>query len=645
MNLKQIANKIKPNANVTVTVAVVFGAFVLLLAAINRSVNIYDEGIILFGSVRVLSGDVPYRDFYANYGPGQFYALAALFKVFGPSVIVERIWDLLIRALTVGVIYQILQRTWNRKVALFASCVSVIWLSGFGYYGYPIFPCLLFSFLSIYFALPVFEGRHDSAALLMSGSCIGIVGLFRYDVGGMAAAGGALILGLFCHTQDANNSLEGNILVRSEAVYLGGIALVAGAASVMLLSAVSIRDIAQCVILSTTTYRQMRSLPFPSLIEIGRHLFSLEWSSGQLILYAPVVAAIVGVIGATQSGVRKSQRWVLAQISIFTALFYLKGVVRVSLAHMSLSLLPAVVIISVIIWQGRLRYWAANILLLAVTLCLVIASFFFVRNAALQFSENIAWARNPGSCHAAEGLERIRCFSIGQGDQAAIRYVQQRSQENEYIYVGSARHDKLYAGNTLFYFASKRLAATRWHQIDPGVQTTAAIQTEMVADLQKRKPRFVVLYSDWDWIEEPNDSRFSSGVTLLDDFIRANYLPVSSFGTITIYADAGQSLPLTSPGADALVLPSMTAEQWFNLALRCYQQRRYLESIGADQAAVRLKPDYAEAYNNIAAGYSALRLYEFAIPAAQQALRLKPDFPLARNNLNWALEQKRIGSH
>ena len=134
-------------------------------------------------------------------------------------------------------------------------------------------------------------------------------------------------------------------------------------------------------------------------------------------------------------------------------------------------------------------------------------------------------------------------------------------------------------------------------------------------------------------------------MTLLDDFIRANYLPVSSFGTITIYADAGQSLPLTSPGADALVLPSMTAEQWFNLALRCYQQRRYLESIGADQAAVRLKPDYAEAYNNIAAGYSALRLYEFAIPAAQQALRLKPDFPLARNNLNWALEQKRIGSH
>ena len=46
-------------------------------------------------------GDIPYRDFYANYGPAQFYALAVLFKVFGPSVVVERLWDLLIRSCTV----------------------------------------------------------------------------------------------------------------------------------------------------------------------------------------------------------------------------------------------------------------------------------------------------------------------------------------------------------------------------------------------------------------------------------------------------------------------------------------------------------------------------------------------------------------
>ena len=108
-------------------------------------------------------------------------------------------------------------------------------------------------------------------------------------------------------------------------------------------------------------------------------------------------------------------------------------------------------------------------------------------------------------------------------------------------------------------------------------------------------------------------------------------------------AQAG-SLSVT-PSADSLVSSTMTAEQWLNLSLYAYQHGRYLESIAAAQTALKLKPDYADAYNNIAAAYSALHLWDLAIAAAQEALRLKPDFPLARNNLNWALEQKRLAAH
>jgi hypothetical protein len=59
----------------------------------GRDINVYDEGLIVFGAIRVMNGDVPYRDFYANYGPAQFYVLAGLFKVFGPSILISRIWD------------------------------------------------------------------------------------------------------------------------------------------------------------------------------------------------------------------------------------------------------------------------------------------------------------------------------------------------------------------------------------------------------------------------------------------------------------------------------------------------------------------------------------------------------------------------
>ena len=40
--------------------------------------------------------------------------------------------------------------------------------------------------------------------------------------------------------------------------------------------------------------------------------------------------------------------------------------------------------------------------------------------------------------------------------------------------------------------------------------------------------------AEWDDFAEPNESVVSSGVTLLDDFIRAHYRPVRTFGAITV---------------------------------------------------------------------------------------------------------------
>ncbi len=46
----------------------------------------YSVGIV--GAFRILDGDVPYRDFWTIYAPGQFYVLAGLFLVFGKHLVV-----------------------------------------------------------------------------------------------------------------------------------------------------------------------------------------------------------------------------------------------------------------------------------------------------------------------------------------------------------------------------------------------------------------------------------------------------------------------------------------------------------------------------------------------------------------------------
>src|SRR5439155_18971756 len=79
-----------------------------------------------------------------------------------------------------------------------------------------------------------------------------------------------------------------------------------------------------------------------------------------------------------------------------------------------------------------------------------------------------------------------------------------------------------------------------------------------------------------------------------------------------------------------------TAESYLTLSLQLYQQQRYIEAIDACEAALKLRPDYAEAWNNICAAYNKLGRYEEAAVACEQALRCKPDLELARNNLQYA---------
>jgi hypothetical protein len=71
-------------------------------AALTAPVGRYDEGLALYDAERVATGDVPYRDFFVLYGPGQFYSLAAIFRLFGHSVAVERVYSCLITASSIS---------------------------------------------------------------------------------------------------------------------------------------------------------------------------------------------------------------------------------------------------------------------------------------------------------------------------------------------------------------------------------------------------------------------------------------------------------------------------------------------------------------------------------------------------------------
>ena len=98
------------------------------------------------------------------------------------------------------------------------------------------------------------------------------------------------------------------------------------------------------------------------------------------------------------------------------------------------------------------------------------------------------------------------------------------------MFVGLSQHDRIFINDVLIYFIMDRKPVTKWYEFDPGLQTLAPIQQEIVEELRRTKPKLIVLEDRWANIREPNESALSSGVTVLDDYIRSAFEPIARFG-------------------------------------------------------------------------------------------------------------------
>jgi hypothetical protein len=132
------------------------------------------------------------------------------------------------------------------------------------------------------------------------------------------------------------------------------------------------------------------------------------------------------------------------------------------------------------------------------------------------------------------GLERLACFRTDEATTETIAYVQHLTSPDDQVFIGLPRHDKIFINDILLYFAMNRKSATKWYEFNPGLQTSAPIQREMVGELERAKPKLIVIEAIGADVWEPNDSVFSSGVTVLDDYLRQAFEPIATFGSNTV---------------------------------------------------------------------------------------------------------------
>lgn len=502
--------------------ALVIGGLAYVLVGSLHYVGVDDEGCAVYGAVRILAGDLPYRDFWTVYSPGQMYLLAGVFKAFGASLLVERVVSVAILVSGSVLAYFVASMIFSRAGAVLMTVLWTISIDSCRFYGNTMLSTLLVSLAAWLFLLR-FLRAPGWVPLLSSGLLAGVATLFRQDFGAYNVLAAMVPLAIW-HRERVPAYVAVAISVPAAAV----VALLAGG--------VPARELmADVVWFPLTGYAAARRLPWPALIpSVGDASFlGYLWDLMDGFRFYFPLAVLIGVgVRATwlmrRGGLSRADFEVLGVFGPLAVLFLNQVRVRTDIPHSLPTWLPAMFLFGWLVLRlaptgARLACAAAGVVFGVVPL-LTKAAFVALLVSAVEvpeFAYSLPRARGIRDAPAKERYE------------AAIDYVRREVAPDEPIYVGNYRHDMGVTTDVIFYFLAERPSATKYHELVPGVTTRADVQASMVEDLRRARVRYVILRQDIG-SEPSNESSRSSGVHLLDRYIEDDFRTVMDFGNYVI---------------------------------------------------------------------------------------------------------------
>ncbi len=483
-------------------------------------------------------------DHYFVYGPANPWILAKLWQLFGPTILIGRLYGIVIQAGIVACCFHLLRGRVTGSIRLFACLACLCWLGAMQQnHLYPASPCLLLSLIAGVALLRRDPLRPTATALLVAGGCAGLATLFRYDTGVAIGASLGVYLVLLAVLVDRSAGRSA-ATVRSLALLGLGFAVLVVPSILFYWQAGAIpawwHDI---IAASTSFYISHRGLPFPALLETARRP-SLAGA------YMPLVALVIAAATArAHTAARPFEAKHVDRLAAgllmacLAAGMYYKGIVRVQPLHFVISLVPATLLLAICAaawWQrgGRGRIATAAIALLALLPPAHAVGVAAKRSLSEPDRLMAIWLfgrHAPVGASGDRALDaRLAGVKLAPEQIAASAFVRRHSRADEPVLVAVTRHDRFVINNVALYFAMDRTPATRWSTYDPGLQTRADIQQAIIRDLTANHARWIVRDAANDGVREPNASSVSSGVTILDQWIACRFRVVRRYGATTV---------------------------------------------------------------------------------------------------------------
>ena len=497
---------------------VLFAAAALVcFAAAQFGIQPNDEGLMLQAAARIADGQVPYRDFWWFYPPGQPLLLGGLWGLLGPSLLTWKV----VRALAAGAVALLAWRLarrggappWAALAAWLAATLALAYPSG----PHP-FPITLALCLGALLCL-------ERPAL--AGALTGVAAFWRLEFAAYLALGVLLAYAVRGGTARAATRYAGAALAVAAVLFAPFVILAGPGDAFELLIRYPALD-----------FGDYQSLPFPLSYDGPLNTsspggFLSDSAEGLLLFYLPLalVLTLAGALVALALRFRREPRAGLSPY-IAVAVFAL-GMLHYLLARADLFHTAPLAVMAAV-----LAAWAAPALgrrgIAGAAAAVAAAGLAF----ALVEGLDRLWlvARDGGTPLDLPVADGVRVPERTARDyEAAVRAIRERVPPGEPIYVVPRRSDLVTAGNPLLYVLAGRPNPTRYDIQAPGVVTSAPVQREIVADLERSRPRVVVRETaPVTAAPEPNAAGRSSGVTLLDDRIARDYRETGRFGTLVV---------------------------------------------------------------------------------------------------------------
>lgn len=521
----------------SVTILLLFT--ILAFTSYNKTTAFGDLAEFLNNPVRLINGDLPYRDFWLLFPPGEVYLPFFLYKIFGLNINVILAFLSVISALTGLLSFFVGRSIFKENFFSIIACFLIYFYtsSGFIYFFFLLISLLFFlRYLNL-------DKKDGTKTLFFTGIFIGIAFMFRFYLVS------SMLLAVLCTLliQSHFNQESAGYTIKSIWILFCGILVIFG---ITFFSLIEIwQPMVKGVVTESISHGTQMNLPYWGLFSnllrssvvnlkeamaTGSIYFivkaichSLNVQNSLIMYLLPFIITSISVYHLVGRNLEKSEKVLVSFFLLWWLFTFPKALGRSDIQHLIHSILPLFFLLIFFLKKSLQLNYNATFAKYSV----LIITFLLITTIPLSMSDKVNGikARSYFEVVASHGKLLVANKSIAKDINNTINFINKNTKEGDYIFVTPWSAPPFYAltntKNPTYYDSL----------IDVIIRPSDEKQKNICADLLDKDTKLIIHYSDWGF-DGKKEFQFLNACPVLHKCIEDNFQFKKKYGIWRIYA-------------------------------------------------------------------------------------------------------------